>query len=123
MRYIVVMLGLGLLMQTLSSCWLPGKRAPLPQQIVIRSEAVSQTIRSDYVSLETNSYYDKRTIVKSVRIFVGETWSIDAKKYLDSWFYYYQFEGSCSLLPQGKGITVRYEMYDAAGVVVQEESV
>ena len=54
---------------------------------------------------------------------MGDSWSAQAKKYPDSWFYYYQFEGSCSLLPQAKGITIRYEMYDALGVVVQEDSV
>jgi hypothetical protein len=105
----------------LSGCWL--QYEDLPEVVVIGSENTLKNITSEFVMLRTVSYADKQETVKSAHIFVGETWSVQAMKYPDAWFYYYELENSCNILPQGQDITARYEMYDASGTVVQEDSV
>jgi hypothetical protein len=100
---------------------------------IINGFTFPNVITNEWVDITTGAY--EKVFVNpsekpptSAKIFIGDDWSvggIDASNGVppaNSRFGYYTYN-SCKDLPQGQNLRVRYEMYDAQGKVLQEESV
>ena len=78
------------------------------------------------VIFQTNSYEGTDTVVSST-IFVGDTIEAEAER-ADinddpSLRYIWIADNSCEVLPQERGVEVRYEMYDAAQNILQSNRI